>query len=340
MDPLDQKPSLFRDEAIAHRRAQLEKADLLAIDPAATNWGMRVIGLAALVSVLFLFLGRVNEYAAGPAVVRLQGRVTLSARQLGVVTRVFAVPGREVEQGDVLVQFHAADELAELEAAQRELDHQLLKLLSEPDDRNAREALVGLRARRELAETRLAQRTVRAPHGGMVGDVRVREGQVVEPGASLVELLDAQSSASVSALLPGRYRPFLAKGHKLRFRLDGFHRQVLELTVHQVGDQIIGPKEAARFLGPDLADALPIQGPVVLVEAQLPRGSFRTDGVDYEYAHGMLGLAEAVVRDERIVYAILPVLKPAEDQTPDAEPAPEGDSVSVIDSAKGLLRAF
>jgi biotin carboxyl carrier protein len=331
-----EKPSLFRDEAIAHRRAQLERADLLAIDPNATAWGMRVIGLAALVSVLFLYFGRVNEYASGPAIVRLQGRTTLSARLAGVVARVDAVPGREVEQGDVLVQLHAADELAELEAARRELDHQLRKLLAEPDDRTAREALVSLRARKELAETRLAQRTVRAPHRGTIGDVRVREGQVVEPGATLAELLEAQSSASVSALLPGRYRPLLAKGHKLRFRLDGFHRQVLELTVTQVGDQIIGPKEAARYLGPDLADAFTIAGPVVLVEAHLPQRSFRTDGIAYEYAHGMLGMAEAVVRNERVAYALLPILKPwdSEASAPERTEAP---AVSWLDNAKGLL---
>ena len=295
------RPSLFRDEAIAHRRAQAERSDVLAIDPQATSWGMRVIGLGAVLAVVFLFVGRVNEYASGPAIVRLQGRTTLSARQAGVVTKVLAIPGQAVEQGDVLVQLHAADERAEVEAARRELDDQLRKLLQRPDDQVAREALVSLRARRDLAETRLAQRTVRAPQRGTVGDVRAREGQLVEPGASLVELHEAHSTASVSALLPGRYRPFLSKGDKLRFRLDGFHRQVLELDVQRVGDQIVGPREAARYLGPDLAYALSVQGPVVMVEAQLTRCSFDSYGLKYDYEHVMKGLAEAAFRNESVI---------------------------------------
>ncbi|MET0339939.1 MAG: HlyD family efflux transporter periplasmic adaptor subunit [Polyangiales bacterium] len=304
------KPGLFREEVIAARRAQADRADILAIDPTATSWGVRIIVVGAVLAVLFLCFGRVNEYASGPAIVRLNGRTALSAQQTGVVTKVLVVPGQDVEQGDVLLQLYAAAELAELEAAQRELDDQLRKLLSRPDDQAAREQLVSLRVRRDLAETRLAQRTVRAPKRGTIGDVRVREGQVVEPGASLAELHDAQSTAGVSALLPGRYRPYLAKGHKLRFRLDGFHRQVLELEVERVGDQIVGPREAGRYLGPDLADAFPVQGPVVMVEARLPRRNFDSDGVAYDYAHGMQGTAEAVVRNEAVVFALLPVLKP------------------------------
>jgi membrane fusion protein (multidrug efflux system) len=313
-------PTLFRQEALAHRRAQTERAEVLALDPAASSWASWVIGLGLALGLLFLWFGRLNEYATGPAMVRLEGRTTLSAKQAGVVTAVYVTPGQHVAQGDLIVQLYAADESAELEAAQRELEHQLHKLLQKPDDETARQALVSLRVRRELAETRLAQRTVRAPRHGTIGDVRVREGQLLEPGVIVAEMHDPTARASVSALLPGRYRPFLASGHKLRFRLDGFHREVLELTVLRAGDQIVGPREATRFLGADLADAVQIEGPVVLVEAELPRGSFRADGAELAYAHGMLGSAEAVVRDERVLYALLPVLKPAEgDQGRDRE---------------------
>lgn len=310
------KPTLFRQEALAARRAQVERADVLALDPTATAWGVRVIFLGLLTLLLFVWLGRLNEYATGPAMVRIEGRTTLNAKQPGVVTAVALRPGEDVEQGDIVVQLYAADEVADLEAAQKELDQQLHKLLQKPDDEVAREALVSLRARVALAETRVEQRTVRAPRRGTVGDVRVREGQVVDPGAVIAEMHDSTARATVSALLPGRYRPYLAQGHKLRFRLDGFQRQVLELTVTRVGDQIVGPREATRFLGADLADAVAVDGPVVLVEAQLPRGRFRADGAELSYAHGMLGSAEAVVRDERVLYALLPALKPGEGDAP------------------------
>jgi hypothetical protein len=77
-----------------------------------------------------------------------------------------------------------------------------------------------------------------------------------------------------------------------------------------VGDQIVGPSEAARYLGRDLADAFAIGGPVVLVQATLDRTSFDVDGEHYDFAGGMYGKAEAAVRNEPIAYAFVPSLKP------------------------------
>jgi membrane fusion protein (multidrug efflux system) len=109
--------------------------------------------------------------------------------------------------------------------------------------------------------------------------------------------------------MPGRYLPLLRAGDKLRFEVDGFRHLPRELSISRVGEQIVGPAEAARFVGRDLADAIPIQGPVVLVEAALPSTHFEMDGQAYDYATGMFGKAEAVVRNEPIAYAFVPSLK-------------------------------
>jgi membrane fusion protein (multidrug efflux system) len=305
------QPKLFRVEAVEHQVAQNARADVLHVDPAATAWGFRLC-LAALVTVLaFLILGRLNEYASGPAVVRLEGRSTLSAHSAAFVSKVHVIPGAKVHEGDVLVQFYSSSEAAELAAAGREFDDQLRKLLQQPQDATAREALVSLRTRRDLAQQRLDERTLRAPFDGVIGDVRVRAGQAVEAGTSVLELVDAGSSASLTALLPGRYRPFLTPGKKLRFQLDGFNKRAQELIITNVGDQIVGPSEAARYLGRDLADSLRIEGPVVLVQAQLPSATFESDddGKRLSFAHGMQGRAESAVRNEPIAYAFVPALK-------------------------------
>jgi membrane fusion protein (multidrug efflux system) len=300
---------LFRREAIEHLRARDMKADVLALDPRATAWGFWLLCAGMVVTGLFLILGRLNEYATGPAFVDLDGQTTLTASLSGLVTEVKVKPGDRVEPGAILVRFHAADEVAEVEAATKEFESQLAKLLLRPDDVPTREALVSLRSRRELAQTRLEQRTLRAPHRGVVGDVRVRPGQVLEPGMRVLELQEARSEATVIALLPGRYRPMLRPGDKLRFELDGFQRRAQELTVNRVGDQIVGPTEAARYLGRDLADAFSIAGPVVLVQASLPRTSFEIEGEQYVVTSGMRGKAEAVVRNEPIAYAFVPSLR-------------------------------
>ncbi len=300
---------LFRREAIAHRAAQSASADVLRIAPRSTAWLFRLLCAALGVALFFVAVGRLNEYASGPALVRIMGRTPLTTSQSALVGAVEVTPGDRVQEGEVLVRFYAAGENAELEAAAREFDDQLVKLMQRPNDQAAREALVGLRTRRELARSRFEQRVLRAPHRGVVGDVRVRPGQLIEPGTSVLELRSEHASGRVIALLPGRYRPLLKPGAQLRFELDGFQRRSQELTIEDVGDQIIGPAEAARYLGPDMADAIALSGPVVLVQASLPSGSFQVDRERFQFAHGMQGKAETIVRNEPIAYAFLPGLK-------------------------------
>jgi len=283
---------------------------LRAIDTGATRWGFALLCGGAIAALAFLTLGRLNEYASGPAFVQLEGRTALSSSVTGLVTKVEVKPGDRVAAGDVLVRFSAADEVAELRAASAEFENQLAKLLLRPNDAATREALVSLRTRRELAQQREEQRTLRAPHAGFVGDVRVHEAQLVEPGMRVIDLQDSAASATLIALLPGRYRPLLRAGHRLRFELEGFHQRVHEFVVSRVGDQILGPGEAARYIGRDLGDAFQFGGPVVLVQAALPSTSFDVDGQRYAFASGMFGKAEAVVRDEPVAYAFVPGLRP------------------------------
>jgi membrane fusion protein (multidrug efflux system) len=285
------------------------QAELVVLDAKATAWGLRLLWAGILVLVVFVTLGRINEYASGPAFVQLDGRTPLTVEVAGLVSSVAVKPGDHVEQGDELVRFHAVEEQAELQAATREFDNQLAKLLLRPDDAVTREALISLRSRRDLAQQRHDRRVLRAPLAGVVGDVRVRPGQLVDPGVRVIDLQSAATAASVTALLPGRYRPMLRAGDKLRFEVDGFHHLAHELTVSRVGEQIVGPTEAARFVGRDLADAFSIQGPVVMVEAALPATHFEMDGQAYDFANGMYGKAETVVRNEPIAYAFMPGLK-------------------------------
>ncbi|MDB4989669.1 MAG: putative efflux rane fusion protein, partial [Myxococcaceae bacterium] len=188
---------LFRREAIEHQQSRSARADVLCISSSSTEWALRLLTGALLAAVFFMVVGRVNEYASGPALIRIDGRTTLSTSHAALVSSIEVAPGQHVEEGTVLVRLYASEEAAELESATREFDDQLVKLMQRPDDATAREALVNLRNRRELARARLEQRTLRAPHRGVVGDVRVRVGQLVEPGASVVELRGDDAEGSV-----------------------------------------------------------------------------------------------------------------------------------------------
>jgi membrane fusion protein (multidrug efflux system) len=118
-------------------------------------------------------------------------------------------------------------------------------------------------------------------------------------------------TVSLIALLPGGYRPTLHPGTPLRVELDGFQHEYHTFTIEAVGDQIVGPGEVRRFLGPESADALQLNGPMVLVRARLPSSTFTSQGRTFNYFDGMLARADARVRTERILVALVPGLKGA-----------------------------
>ncbi len=300
--------SLFRKEAVEHHTRGGLRGDVLRLTPRSfffVHWILLGLAVAA---VVFSFAGQIDEYAIGPAVVRVEGRVEVTAPVGAVVLEVEVSPGDVVRAGDVLLRFDASAETAELAAVEQGLGERLSAMLRDSGDAAAREAVASLRLRIEVARSSLARKEIRAPHAGVVGDVRIRSGQLVEPGMPLLTLRAEQGASSVAALLPGQFLPLLRPGQKLRLTLDGFERSVQALTIERVGDQIIGPTEAARYLGRELGDAFAITGPVVLVHAHLSGDSFTSQGNEYRFHHGMHGTAEVAVRTKSIVRTLFPEL--------------------------------
>jgi hypothetical protein len=206
------------------------------------------------------------------------------------------------------LQLHSATEAAELASLERELSDQLVLLMRNPADRVARDAVLGLRTRRDVAKTALERSVLRAPISGVVTDLRARPGQMVDAGAPLLALQAEATGAHVTALLPGPERPRLHAGMPLRLHIDGFDRTAIELEIESVDEQVLGPPEAMRVLGTELTGAIEVQGPVVLVHAHLPDASFRSRGTNYRLHHGMPTRAEVAVAKEPLLYAWIPGL--------------------------------
>lgn len=313
MEPTEpQKPprSPFRKEALEYSRtAGREQGDVLQLSPAWSRWTYHVLVWLLLSGFVYCLAGRVNTYASGPALIRVEGRTDLTLPIPSVVATVQVVPGQRVEVGQSLVTFRAEDEASTLERLERELELQLIRFMRDPSDGAARQALTSLSAERELAQARVEARTLRAPHAGLVGDVRIQPGQFLPAGTRALSLVAEDAPVTLLALLPGYARPFLRPGMPLRVELDGFRYEYRELTIEAVGDQVIGPAEVRRFLGPDLADAVSVEGPVVLVKANLPSHTFVNEGRVLSYFDGMPSRAEARVRSERILVVLLPALK-------------------------------
>lgn len=300
---------LFRREAVEHHARGGVSGDVLRITPRSLFWTHWLLVAGAASAVWFGFVGQVDEFATGPAVVRIEGRHEVTAPSVAVISEIAVQSGERVRAGQVLVRMFSAQEAAELQSVERELDTQLAKLLRDPADRVARESLVSLRSRRDLAKARLDHQSLRAPEDGVVGDVRIQVGQLVEPGMAVLTLSAGSQQVLVTALLPGQYRPRLHAGQTLRVRLQGFSRETHALTIERVGSQLLGPSEAARYLGRDFRDTLSINGPVVLVHARVASAQFSSEGEHYDYFHGMQAVAETAVRSENVAYALIPGLK-------------------------------
>jgi membrane fusion protein (multidrug efflux system) len=302
--------ALFREQALRiHQEGIRIEGDLLRADPRWMQWTYRLLLAVLVATLLFSVLGTVHEYASGPAVVRLGGRTDLRATAAGTVSEVGVVRGEPVAAGQVLVRLHGAQEAAELERIEREIELQLINRLRDPADAAAERSLLSLRAERELARSRVAERELRSPAAGVVDDVRVRAGQPVAPGQVLVSLAGPGGERTVIALLPGEYRPQLKPGMELRMELQGYRYAYQNLRVTDVGGEVVGPAEARRYLGDEIADAATLGGPVVLVTARLPTLTFQAEGKTRRFHDGMWGKAEVRVRSERILIALVPALR-------------------------------
>jgi membrane fusion protein (multidrug efflux system) len=183
-----------------------------------------------------------------------------------------------------------------------------VRSLSDPSDEEARKSLARLSAEHGLAEARLDDRSLRAPKAGTVSEIRIRPGQLLQPGEIVLTLLDDETPPSVVALLPGQFRPQLRPGGLVRFAPDGYSFSYQSLTIESVGDEILGPSEVRRYLGPELADALKIEGPSVIVTARLPKPSFDAEGKAYRFHHGLQGHVWVRLRARTILAAFVPAL--------------------------------
>ena len=151
--------------------------------------------------------------------------------------------------------------------------------------------------------------SIRAPHDGRVADIYIHEDQLLRPDDPVLSLVPKDAGREVIGFLPGHYRAQIERGMRLRLELAGYAYAYQELEIDGVENEVLGPEVIRRRLGPELADTLPLSGPVLLVHAKLQSRTFVSDGCPHEYHHGMQGTARVYTRSEPIILRLLPQLK-------------------------------
>ena len=302
---------LFRPEAIEHHAAGDEEGDVLRFDKKWTRFSYLILLAAAIAGFLFISLFNVDEYANGPAVVRVDGRRMITATTPSTVETVEVKPGQWVSMNQVLIRMYNVDEAKELARANQEFDLQLVRMLSDPSDTAAKQSLASLRQAKEQAKNVLESRTIRAQVAGYVSDVRVRPGQHVNPGDVMLAVApEGSSQVSLTAMVSAEFRPMLKNGLKMRFELNGFQYEYTDLVVSDVSAEAVGPAEVARLLGQEKMDTVTLDpGAKVVVTAKLPAATFSSEGQAYGYFDGLTGSAEVRVRSEPILVTLIPALR-------------------------------
>ncbi|MCG8461088.1 MAG: GAF domain-containing protein [Holophagales bacterium] len=319
-------PGVFRHQAVEQHLAGFgDRGKPLQVSPAWSHWVFRLLVMVFVVALIFAAVGSIHEYAEGPAIVRLGDRLDITATLAGTVGRAPVAVGQEVAAGELLVAFHQENEAAELARIHHEWELGLVQRMLHPADPGIGRSLSSLRAQKQLAESRLEARAVRAPRAGVVGDLRVRPGQHLVPGQVVATLVAGPGAGSprpagenavepgrgahILAFFPGHYRPLLGPGQPLRLELEGYRYAYQHLTIDSVAGEVLGPTEARRILGAGLDDAIPVGGPVVWVKARLASAEFESEGRLYPYHDGVQGRAEVRVRRERLFTTLFPGLK-------------------------------
>lgn len=258
----DRDLDIFRREALEHRSRSRRQGDLLRISPGWMRHTWWLLIAVTAVAAIYLWVGRVDDYATGPALLVDESRAEVGAPAAGIVDRIEARPGNAVAAGQVIVRLRSG--------------------------RGGDEEPV----------------LIRAPIAGRLGELEVRRGQFVAAGARIADILAIRPELTVTALLPGRQRPLVRPGARLRVELSGDPHRHHDAIIDRVGDRVLGPDRADRLLGGRASAAL-AAGSYVRVTARLAGAGSTVDDGDCD---GMTGTARVRVGSRRILLAIVPGL--------------------------------
>jgi len=165
-----------------------------------------------------------------PAVVEPNQIVTVSAEVAGRVEQILLNKGSVVHTGDLLIQLNAdlvrpQFEIAEAQVERDQIEFDRMESLFKEnaaprrDLDNATTQLAISKAQLEEVRARLDRTRILAPTAGVLNDLRVEEGEYVQAGTAVAEVVDTDT-VKVAVEVPERDIPFFATGQKANILAD------------------------------------------------------------------------------------------------------------------------
>lgn len=298
------KQSLFRPEALAASRETRKDGQLVDLSPRILRIAIPAILAIATALVIAAAIVQVPTYSRGTIVVKANGQNVIS-NSSGRIARVLVTPGQQVRAGDPVIELDTTNEQQVFAQIDTNYRDQLSTFLFDTTDEAARASLAGILAQRKAARDALVAKTITAPVDGAITDVLVTD--IVNAGEHVATIIPEGSQPSVLAFMPGSDRSRFTPGMTMQVELAGYPGSRLELTVTEVGTDIMGSSKARKLLGEKLADAVALPPSVVLVKAALPAGGFESRGKTYNFFDGMDGLAEIEIEKRSFLSVVLPI---------------------------------
>lgn len=301
--------SLYRPEALESHRTRGQEGVVADLSPGWVRRAYPVLIVAIFAAVVLGIVLHVNTYSSGLGLIVYDGK-EITAPQTGTVDVVEVHTGEHVKQGQLLVKLRSEDVEAALRQANTELDKQIQEHLFDPSDENISKQLALAAAAAKRAQANVDQRSVRASEDGVVSDIRVRLGALLQPGDHILTLVEPGTLPEVWALLPGKDRPRLRAGQDLQVDLIGFTRRRDIAKITYVSNEVISAASARKAVGPEYADTMKLEdGAYVLVKARLERDFFLSKGKKLYLHHGMPVKTEVRVERKRFITTLLPSLE-------------------------------
>ncbi len=301
---------IYREEALNHHaKSILSEGSVLPFSPFWEKWAFGSVALLILAGVVFAIFGRIGEYAAGPAIVQADQATSVSTVRVGTIASVEVKPGQQVTQGQVLFRIASQEQNDQLQNIEEGWRAHLVSRMLDPTDTGAQQALRQIRIERDALLQALRMNDVRAPHDGIVGDLRIHSGELLQVGQTALLLTRSQPTYSLVAFLPGRFAPQITVDQPFRFKLRGYQDQYMELVVERLSQGVVSPTDARRVIGFEAQDMFQIEGPVVLVYARVETATIQVEGQSLSLLNGMIGDAEFKLRSQSILSSMLPALK-------------------------------
>jgi len=225
--------------------------------PASTAGGAqrgagRVTQVTAVASTMRPFTDNIEALGSAKGI----QSVNLSANNTELVTSVRFNDGAFVHRGDILVQLKSTEEAADVSQARAAVDvaqsnynryNTLAQagFLAPAAMDQYRSALEQARANLAAAQSRQADRVIRAPFAGRLGLTDIAPGALISPGATIVTLDDV-STMRVDFDVPDRYLPALRLNMAIQARPDPYPTRVVNGHISDIDTRIDPNTHAIR----------------------------------------------------------------------------------------------